>query len=257
MDDPAATDQAVLVQDADGVRTITWNDPGRLNGLTGQMLDIASGAVEDAPDSVRVIVLTGAGRAFSTGARLDGPLSGPEPMEIANRLIRSVVTSPVPVVAAVNGPAAGFGCSVALAADIAVAAESAYFLLPFTSIGLMPDGGSTAVVAASIGRARASAMALLGERLPAVDAAAAGLIHRAVADEDFTAEVDRLVDRLAHGAGVAYRSTKQAIVAATLPHLDEALDRERDLQVQLFETADVAEGTSAFLQKRPPVFEGR
>lgn len=257
MDDPAATDQAVLVQDVDGVRTITWNDPARLNGLTGEMLDIASEAVEQAPDTARVIVLTGAGRGFSTGARLDGPISGTEPMDRANRLIRAVVSSPVPVVAAVNGPAAGFGCSVALAADVAVAAESAYFLLPFTSIGLMPDGGATAVVAASIGRARASAMALLGERLPSVDAAAAGLIHRAVADDDFPAEVGRVVDRLARGASVAYRSTKQAIVAATLPHLDDALDRERDLQVRLFDTADFAEGAAAFVQKRPPVFEGR
>jgi enoyl-CoA hydratase len=248
---------AVLVADADGVRTITWNDPDRLNGLTGPMLDTASVAVEEAPDATRVIVLTGAGRGFSTGARLDGPISGTEPMDRANRLIRAIVASPVPVVAAVNGPAAGFGCSVALAADITLAKDSAYFLLPFTSIGLMPDGGTTAVVAASIGRARASAMALLGERLPAIEAAAAGLIHRSVADDDFADEVDRVVGRLARGAGVAYRATKQAIAAATLPHLDDVLDRERDLQVRLFDTADFAEGTAAFMQKRPAVFEGR
>jgi len=248
---------AVLVTDVEGVRTITWNDPDRLNGLSGVMVDLASDAVERPPAGTRVIVVTGAGRGFSTGARLDGPISGTEPMDRANRLIRAIVASPLPVVAAVNGPAAGFGCSVALAADITIAKESAYFLLPFTNIGLMPDGGATAVVAASIGRARASAMALLGERLPAGDAAAAGLVHRAVPDDDFAAEVDRLVDRLAHGAGVAYRATKQAIAAATLPHLDDALDRERDLQVQLFDTADFAEGTTAFMQKRPPVFEGQ
>jgi enoyl-CoA hydratase/carnithine racemase len=248
---------AVLVTDVEGVRTITWNDPDRLNGLSGVMVDLASDAVERPPAGTRVIVVTGAGRGFSTGARLDGPISGTEPMDRANRLIRAIVASPLPVVAAVNGPAAGFGCSVALAADVTVARESAYFLLPFTSIGLMPDGGTTAVVAASIGRARASAMALMGERLPATEAASAGLIYRAVPDDDFGAEVDRVVDRLARGASVAYRATKQAIAAATLPHLDDALDRERDQQVQLFDTADFAEGTTAFLAKRPPVFQGQ
>lgn len=247
---------SLLVDRADGVLTITWNDPERLNGLTGQMLDAASEAVEGAADDVRVIVLTGAGRAFTTGARLDGTISGTEPMDVANRLIRALVASPVPVVAAVNGPAAGFGCSVALAADITIACRSAYFLLPFTNIGLMPDGGATAVVAASIGRARASAMALLGERLPADEAARTGLIHTAVPDEEFDAAVERIVARLAHGAGVAYRSTKQAITAATLGGLDAALDRERDLQVQLFDTADFVEGATAFMQKRAPKFVG-
>lgn len=246
----------VLVEDADSVRTITWNDPERLNGMTGEMLVAATEAVENAPDGTRVIVFAGAGRAFTTGARLDGPISGTEPMDRANRLIRAIVANPVPVVAAVNGPAAGFGCSVALAADITVARQSAYFLLPFTNIGLMPDGGATAVVAASIGRARASAMALLGERLPADDAASAGLIHASVADDEFDAAVDRIVTRLATGAGVAYRSTKQAIAAATLSGLDGALDRERDLQVELFGTADFVEGATAFMQKRAPKFVG-
>lgn len=248
---------AVTVETSDNVLAITWNDPDRLNGLTGDMLDAASEAIEQASDSIRVIVFRGAGRAFSTGARLDGTLTGTEPMEIANRLIRAVVASPLPVVAAVNGPAAGFGCSVALAADITIATESAYFLLPFVNIGLMPDGGTTAVVAASIGRARASAMALLGERLPAAEAASAGLIHTAVPDDDFEAAVDSIVTRLAGGAAVAYRATKQAINAATLGGLDAALDRERDGQVALFATEDFAEGASAFMAKRTPVFVGR
>ncbi|AWB93881.1 enoyl-CoA hydratase [Aeromicrobium chenweiae] len=249
--------ESVQVRSAEGVLRITWNDPDRLNGLTGDMLDIVSDAVEGIGDDVRVVVLTGAGRAFSTGARLDGTLSGTEPMDVANRLVRAVTACPVPVVAAVNGPAAGFGCSISLAADITVAKQSAYFLLPFTNIGLMPDGGSTAIVAASVGRARATAMALLGERLPADEAAAAGLIHACVADDDFDVEVERIVDRLAHGAGVAFRATKEAITAATLGDLDAVLDRERDLQVQLFGTTDFAEGTSAFMQKRAPKFVGR
>lgn len=247
---------SVLVERADGVLTITWNDPGRLNGLTGEMLDAASEAIEGAADDVRVVVLAGAGRAFTTGARLDGTISGTEPMNVANRLVRAVTSSPLPVVAAVNGPAAGFGCSVALAADITIAKESAYFLLPFTNIGLMPDGGATAVVAASIGRARASAMALLGERLPAADAATSGLIHAAVPDDEFDAAVDAVVRRLATGPAQSYRATKQAITAATLGHLDETLDRERDLQVALFGTADFLEGATAFMEKRTPTFTG-
>jgi enoyl-CoA hydratase len=247
---------SVLVETAEGVLTITWNDPERLNGLTGDMLDAASDAIEGAAEDVRVVVLAGAGRAFTTGARLDGTISGTEPMDVANRLIRAVTSSPVPVVAAVNGPAAGFGCSVALAADITVAKESAYFLLPFTNIGLMPDGGATAVVAASVGRARANAMALLGERLPAPEAAASGLIHAAVPDDEFDAAVDGIVRRLATGPAKSYRATKQAINAATLSHLDAALDRERDLQVALFGTADFVEGATAFMEKRAPTFVG-
>lgn len=249
--------EAVTVQTSGAVLTITWNDPGRLNGLTGQMLVAATDAIEQAPAATRVIVLRGAGRAFSTGARLDQPLSGTEPMEVSARLIRTIVACPLPVVAAVHGPAAGFGCSVALAADITIAARSAYFLLPFVNVGLMPDGGTTATIAASIGRARASAMALLGERLPAADAAESGLIHAAVADEDFAAAVDRVVAQLAAGPGAAYRATKQAITAATLGHLDDALDRERDGQVALFGTDDFAEGVAAFLDKRAPGFTGR
>lgn len=108
---------SVLTESAEGVLSITWNDPDRLNGLTLEMISAAIDAIEQAADETRVIVLTGAGRAFSTGARLDGTISGTEPMDVANRMIRAITASPVPVVAAVNGPAAGFGCSMALAAD--------------------------------------------------------------------------------------------------------------------------------------------
>lgn len=249
--------EPVLIETLDGVLTITWNDPDRLNGLTGEMINAASDAIENAAESTRVIVLKAAGRAFTTGARLGGTFEGTEPMDIANRMIRAIVASPVPVVAVVNGPAAGFGCSIALAADITVAAYSAYFLLPFVNIGLMPDGGATAVVAASIGRARASAMALLGERLSAEDAAQAGLIHKAVADEELASAAEQIVTQLGGGAALAYRATKAAIAAATLGDLDAALDRERDSQVELFRTGDFAEGAAAFMQKRTPHFTGR
>jgi enoyl-CoA hydratase len=256
MQEDTTTDTA-LVEHADGVLTITWNDPDRLNGLTTEMVNTASDAIEQAGDATRVVVLRGAGRAFSAGARLDGTLSGTEPMDVANRLIRAITSSPLPVVAAVNGAAAGFGCSIALAADITIAQESAYFLLPFANVGLMPDGGATAVVAASVGRARAMAMALLGERLPAGEAARMGLIHAAVPDDQHAAQVDQVVARLAAGASLAYRAAKEAITAATLGHLDEALDRERGLQMALFGTQDFAEGATAFVEKRPPTFVGR
>jgi enoyl-CoA hydratase len=249
--------QSLLVGVADGVLTLTWNDPDRLNGLTGQMVVDATDAIESAGDDVRVVVLRGNGRAFCTGARLDASYQGDEPMLCANALIRAIVSCPVPVVAAVNGPAAGFGCSIALAADIVVAADSAYFLLPFVNIGLLPDGGATALVAASMGRAKASAMALLGERLAAADAADAGLIYQAVADDAFDGEVSRIVGQLASGASQAYRHTKRAIAAATLAGLDAALARETAAQVALFETEDFAEGAAAFMAKRAPQFKGR
>ncbi len=213
-----------------------------------------------ARDDVRVVLLAGAGDAFSSGADLSGA-DAHESLDVsaldrANRIIRAIVGLDKPVVAAVNGIAAGVGCSAALACDLVIAKQSAAFLLAFARIGLMPDGGASATVAASIGRARAMRMALLGEALPAQEAYDAGLVSHLVPDDEFDAVVAKVVGRLASGPPLAYAATKRAVNAATLARLDDALERERTGQTLLLRTADVAEGMRAFMEKRRPVFRG-
>lgn len=247
---------SVLLETTNGVLTITWNEPERLNALTADMLNDAAAAIEAASD-VRLIVITGSGRAFSSGAALGPDFDGAATLDGANRLVRAITRTPVPVVSAVNGIAAGVGASIAIAADITLAKSSGYFLLAFVNIGLMPDGGATELVAASIGRARANRMAMLGERLSADDAADIGLIHKSLDDEAYDAELSMLVDKLGNGPTVALGTMKAAITATTLSHLDEALDREREGQIALFSTADFAEGGQAFVEKRKAEFTGR
>jgi enoyl-CoA hydratase len=210
---------------------------------------------------VRAVVLTGSGRAFSAGADLgasSGPGSPPSAGTVvaANRLARALREARQPVIAAVNGPAVGVGCSIALACDLVVAADSSYFLLAFVNIGLMPDGGATALVPANVGRARAMEMALLGERVPAATALDWGLIHRVVPSGELADFVDALAARLAAGPPKALAATKRAVNEATLGSLEAALDRELDGQSALLAGADFAEGVAAFGQKRPPTFTG-
>ena len=251
------------VRTADGVCRITFQRPEAFNALSEEM---ARGVVEqllvaEADDAIRVVVITGSGHAFSAGADLagDDPVKGfgEETMDGANAITRSITGLSKPVVAAVNGIAAGVGASICFAADLAVAKESASFLLAFSRIGLMPDGGSSLTVAAAVGRARAMRMALLAEPLSARDAFSAGLVSHVVPDDEFEAAVDKVGRRLAGGPPLAYAATKKAINAATLGALEDALEREKRGQLALFTTGDAAEGTRAFVEKRRPTFTGR
>ena len=247
---------------ADGVLRITMDRPAQLNAMTAAMSDRIASELEGAAarDDVRVVLLAGAGGAFSSGADLSGADAHENfdvtSLDRANRIVRAIVSLDKPCVAAVGGVAAGVGCSAALACDLVVASESASFLLAFTRIGLMPDGGATASVAASVGRARAMRMALLAEALPAREAYDAGLVSHLVADDAFEDTVAQVVGRLAAGPPLAYAATKKAVNAATLRHLHDALERERTGQTVLLRTADVAEGMRAFGEKRRPVFRG-
>ncbi|QYB03440.1 enoyl-CoA hydratase [Rhodococcus sp. USK10] len=246
-----------------GILRITIDRPGRMNALDLAHMtalgDVLEGAAAD--PAVRVVVLSGAGAAFCTGADLaaaataGGRAASPEVvMDSANRVIRAIVDLPIPVIAQVGGAAVGVGASIALAADLTYAAESAYLLLAFVNVGLMPDGGSSALIAASIGRARATRMALLGERLPADRAADEGLIAGVLAAGDLAAHVDAVAARLARGPRRAVALTKQALTATTLTELDRALSREKAGQTELLQSPDFAEGVAAMLTKRAPNF---
>jgi enoyl-CoA hydratase len=245
-----------------GALWIRLDRPEHLNALTADMADRVAEEIEQAAarDEVRVVVLQGTGPAFSSGADLSGADAHENfdvsALDRANRIIRAITMLPKPCVAAVNGVAAGVGCSAALACDLVIATESASFLLAFARIGLMPDGGATATVAASVGRARAMRMALLGEALPAGEAYDAGLVSHLVPDADFDETVSKLVRRLAAGPPLAYAATKKAVNAATLDRLEGALEQERSGQTVLLRTADAAEGMRAFSEKRRPVFRG-
>jgi enoyl-CoA hydratase len=253
---------SLAVARAGGALTLTLDRPDQLNALTDELSDAFAHELERAAtyDDVQVVVLRGAGRAFCAGADITG-VDGPTQLDVraldrANRIVRAITRLDKPVVAGVHGAAAGVGCSIALAADLCVAADSASFLLAFTRIGLMPDGGSTASVAASIGRARAMRMALLAEPLSGREAYDAGLVSHLVDDDAFETVLPEMVARLAAGPPLAMAATKRAVNAAAFDGLDGALERERTGQTLLLRTRDAAEGMRAFAERRHPDFEG-
>jgi 2-(1,2-epoxy-1,2-dihydrophenyl)acetyl-CoA isomerase len=172
-------------------------------------------------------------------------------------IITTIRTMPKPVLAAVNGPAVGIGLSLALASDLIVASESAYLLLAFVNIGLVPDGGSSLFVPTRVGFARASEMAMLGERIPAAQALEWGLVNRVVADADFAGEVAALRDRLAAGPTRSYAGTKRQLNAWLYSRMDEQLELEADVQQEMAGSPDFLEGVAAFVEKRAASFEGR
>jgi 2-(1,2-epoxy-1,2-dihydrophenyl)acetyl-CoA isomerase len=251
--------------------TIELNRPETLNAWNAQLghdlLAAITAAAQD--DEVRAVVITGAGRAFSAGADLRD-LSGREERtpdghpdvrrvltERYHPIITTIRTMPKPVLAAVNGPAVGIGLSLALASDLVVAAESAYLLLAFVNIGLVPDGGSSLFVPTRVGFARATEMAMLGERIPAAQALDWGLVNRVVPDESFAAEVASLRDRLAAGPTRSYAGSKRQLNAWLYARMDEQLELEADVQQEMAGSPDFYEGVAAFVEKRPAAFEGR
>ena len=249
---------------SDGVLSVTLNRPASLNSLTAPMLETIGTTLERAATDarVRVVRFGGAGRGFSSGAGISeadhaNPGASGTPADVlaaANRAVRAIVALPKPVVSVVQGPAAGVGVSLAISADIVLASDKAYFLLAFTKIGLMPDGGASALVAAAIGRTRAMRLALLAERLPAADALAAGLVSAVYPADELDGAVDQVVATLKSGPAAALRRTKRAINAATLTELDAAFERETEGQLNLLDSNDFREGTKAFQQRRPATF---
>ena len=259
--------ETIIWEQSGGVGRLTLNRPDSLNAWTPQLgLELRTIIERDAADeSVRAVLISGAGRGFSSGADMkagfevaeDGmPDIGRELREIYHPIIAGIRRLEKPVVAAVNGPAAGIGCSLALACDLIMAAESAFFGLAFVNVGLMPDGGSTAFVPPAVGRARAFQMALLGERVPAPQALEWGLVNWVYPDERLMDEAGQLVERLAAGPTRSYAASKRALNQFIYGDLDAQLDLEAELQHALGRTKDFFEGAAAFVQKRAPAFTG-
>lgn len=255
----------------DGIGVITLADPSTLNAagldLMEELID-AAGAMK-ADEAVRCLVITGEGRGFCSGANLSGrggtPAPNPDPEgpdagaaleTVYNPFVTSIRDYPIPIVTAVNGPAAGVGCSLALMGDIIVAAESAYFLQAFRRIGLVPDGGSTYLLPRLIGKARAMEMALLGEKVPAATAEAWGLINRCVPDDKLMPTAMEFAKALATGPK-ALGSIRKLVWDSLDEEWGAQLHAERMAQKVAGRTEDNREGVLAFLQKRPAEFKGR
>ena len=259
--------ETVIWEQSGAVGRLTLNRPDSLNAWTPKFGHELRQVLESdaASDSVRAVLITGAGRGFSSGADLksgfepadDGlPNLGKELNEIYHPVITAVRRIEKPVIAAVNGAAVGIGCSLALACDLIMAGESAFFGLAFVNIGLFPDGGSTAFVPAAVGRARAFQMALLGERVPAPQALEWGLVNWVYPDDRLMDEANALVERMAAGPTRSYASSKQALNQFIYRDLDAQLGLEAELQHALARTKDFEEGTMAFVEKRAPAFTG-
>lgn len=256
-------DAVKVSTDEVGVATISINRPDRMNALDSPTVTALIDLINQhsADPATRVILLAGEGGAFTTGADLqamkeagvDAP-SPDETMDNAAALVRAVLTAPVPVIAAVNGPAAGVGVSLALASDMMLMAEDAYLLFAFTNIGLMPDGGASVLLPAAVGRSVASRMLLRGDAVSAAEAKEVGLAVEVLPAADLRAGAAKLARRLARGPRRALELTKRSVTGATLAELDAALAREHEGQVELLVSADFAEGVSSILEKRRPEF---
>jgi 2-(1,2-epoxy-1,2-dihydrophenyl)acetyl-CoA isomerase len=257
------TYQAILYDVAEGVARVTLNRPEKLNSLNGTMRRELRHAFERAPEEARALVLTGAGRGFCAGQDLGDARSVAElDLEGVLRdeyepMLRALVDCPIPTLCAVNGPAAGAGANLALAADVVLAARSAVFIEAFARIGLIPDAGGTWLLPRLVGLPRALGMSLFAEQIPAGRAADWGLIWEVVDDDHLAQRAAELALRLARGPTVAYRLTKQALRASFDNGFEAQLALEASLQGEAGRSRDFVEGVMAFLDKREARFEGR
>lgn len=261
----------ILLDISDGIAVLKFNRPQVLNGLTQELLDEVNVALDIilSPDSgARCVLLTGEGRGFSSGADLaSGTVAGASSGKKIdagrtlethfNPLLERLMKMPIPLVTAVNGPAAGAGCSFAIAGDIVIAAKSAYFLQAFVNIGLIPDVGSTWLLPRLVGKARAQAMMMLGEKIPAATALDWGMIYQVVEDADLMTTATGIARKLANGPTTAISMIRRQVRASFENTLTQQLRLEREDQLTAGQTEDFIEGVSAFLQKRPANFKGR
>jgi 2-(1,2-epoxy-1,2-dihydrophenyl)acetyl-CoA isomerase len=259
------TDSLIVQEHVGDVAILTMSDPATLNAASFPMVSEFIDALDQASGSARALVITGSGRGFCSGAKLSSDLHIDAPEYDAgaaldthyNPLMLALRDYPLPIITAVNGAAAGIGCTIALAGDIVIAAQDAYFLQAFRRIGLVPDGGSAYLLAHAIGRARAMEMMLLGEKLPADRALAWGLINRVVPAGNLRAEALTLAQDLASGPTKALREIRRQCWEATESSFTATLARERAQQRDIGRTADHREGVAAFLAKRPAKFTGQ
>ncbi|NIZ15007.1 enoyl-CoA hydratase-related protein [Phaeobacter sp. HF9A] len=247
-----------------GLATVTLNRPQSMNALTSQMRAELTHALKTAATEARAVVLTGAGNAFCTGQDLKDASSSGNQIDLERSLrdeytpmLEALYDCPVPTIAAVNGPAAGAGANLALAADVVIACESAYFLQAFSRIGLMPDAGGTWFLPRQIGLAKAMGAALFAEKISARQASDWGMIWEAVPDAEFESHWKSRAHHLATGPSLAFAAIKQALRQSTTNSLADQLSLEAHLQGELGRSRDFMEGVTAFVAKRKPEFEGR
>ncbi|MEG3123714.1 enoyl-CoA hydratase-related protein [Sphingomonas sp. GB1N7] len=254
----------ILSERRGDVLVLTLNRPERLNAAPPKLFDELRDAIANL-DGARAVLVTGAGRAFCSGADVaGGSFAAADPAQATyealtqnyNTTMAAFADLAVPVVSAVRGPAAGIGCSLALAADFCVCSETGYFLQAFVNIALVPDGGASWMLPRVIGRARATEMMMLGEKVPAAKALDWGMVHKVVADDALDAEAFALAERLAAGPTVALGLMKRGLNHALDSEYEAAMLREAENQRAARRTADSMEGGMAFIEKRKPVFRG-